>query len=56
MANATSSDEQKRSWMNLAEGWLRMVTPTAKKQTAEQKFDAAVDAKGTHQERSNKNN
>lgn len=56
MADATSSDEQKRSWMSLAEGWLRMVTPTAKKQSAEQKFDAAVRDKGTHQRWSDKEN
>lgn len=56
MADATSSDEQKRSWLSLAEGWLRMVTPTAKKQSAEQKFDAAVRDKGTHQRWSDKEN
>jgi hypothetical protein len=43
--------------MDLAESWLRMIpVRTGVERTAEQKFDSELDAKDTHQKRSDSSN
>ena len=59
MADQAPTDREKRSWMKLAESWLRMVVvrKAIVEETPEQKkFDIAVKNKGTGQKRSDKAN
>lgn len=54
MANSSKSDRERRSWLELGEAWLRLVShPCA--QTAEQVFQAEVDLKSTQQGSSARN-
>lgn len=52
MAHTSTSDREKRSWLDLAEAWLRMAAAPAAVSTAEEKFDAEVSARETSQSRS----
>ena len=58
MADAAPTDREKRSWMRLAESWLRMieVRKATIEDTPQQKFDAELREKDTGQERSDKSN
>ena len=58
MANGATTDREKRSWMELAESWLRMMTVhrSVLEPSAEQKFDAELQKKDTGQTRSDKSN
>jgi len=49
MADATKNAGDKRSWLQMAESWLRMIKP---RQTAADRFDAAERAQGTEQRKS----
>ena len=52
MADLSPTDREKRSWLDLAESWLRMIVVrkvALEDQTPEQKFDAEVQGKGTGQ-------
>ena len=59
MADQAPTDREKRSWMKLAESWLRMIVvrKVIVEQTADQKnFETALKKKGTGQKRSDKAN
>ena len=58
MSEVAQTDREKRSCMELAESWLRMMTVhrTVLERTAEEKFEAELENKGTGQERSDKSN
>ena len=58
MADAAPTDREKRSWMRLAESWLRMIVvrKTVLEDTPDQKFEAQVKEKDTGQKRSDKSN
>jgi hypothetical protein len=47
MADQTRNDDDKQSWLRIAQSYLEML-PKAK-QTAEQRFDAQTKARGTGQ-------
>ena len=52
MADLSPTDREKRSWLDLAESWLRMIVVrkvALEDQTPEQKFDAEAQGKGTGQ-------
>lgn len=50
MADATTHAGDKRSWLQMAESWLRMIKPP--RQTSGERFDAAERREGTHQRKS----
>ena len=55
MADATSSESDKRSWLRLAESWMRMVRKESGNGTRPQDtgaFDDEHRTRGTHQRRS----
>jgi hypothetical protein len=58
MADLAATDRERRSWLRMAESWLRMVVvrKVIVEETPEQKFDAELGKKGTGQERSDKSN
>jgi len=58
MANAARTDRERRSWIEMAESWLRMIPQRAKsnRQKANDAFEAEVKDKGTGQKRSDKSN
>jgi hypothetical protein len=58
MAEAARTDREERSWMELAESWLRMMTVhrNVLERTPEQRFDAELQNKDTGQKRSDKSN
>ena len=58
MADLAPTDREKRSWMKLGESWLRMieVRKVVVADSPEQKFDAALQERGTNQKRSDKSN
>ena len=47
MAGEAETEKLRATWLHLAEKWLSMIP--GKEKTASEKFDDAVDAKGTHQ-------
>jgi hypothetical protein len=55
-AEAAPTDREKRTWMRLAESWLRMIVVRKVIETPEQRFDAELQNKDTGQERSDKSN
>jgi hypothetical protein len=59
MADLSPTDREKRSWLDLAEAWLRMIVVpkvAPEDQTPEQKFDSEVQEKGTGQTRPKSSN
>lgn len=50
MADATKNPGDKKRWLQMAQSWLRMITPP--RQTAGERFDTAERAEGTHQRKS----
>ena len=58
MADTAQTDREKRSWMKLAESWLRMIVvrKVIPVDTPEHKFEAVLNEKGTGQKRSDKSN
>ena len=58
MADAAPTDREKQSWLKLAESWLRMIAvrKVTLDDTAEQKFDAELNSRGTGQDQSKSSN
>jgi hypothetical protein len=47
MAETSQSDREKRSWLELSESWLRLLSDPEKSQTPAQNFQDQVDLKAT---------
>ncbi|MGE4064405.1 MAG: hypothetical protein AB7E79_13645 [Rhodospirillaceae bacterium] len=48
-ADVAGTDAERRSWLEIAEGYLRSITPTTEQTAAREKFDAEVKARETGQ-------
>lgn len=56
MAETATTDRERRSWLDLAEAWLRMLSVPRDVRSADEDFEADVYARGTNQLRSKARN